>query len=205
MIPRTLIVGLSLLTGAGCADEADKVTFFSLLPASPREIVDPANVPPENFAGDFWVDTNGCSFIRTASGTWVPRMRLDRTRFCDPALAKTAQDVAVDLASAPQPSVIQTSVSIDPDTGQVSEIRPELVIPPTFVQVGSYQDTAAGLAVREKFANLGFPIVGKDLSPPNGRALTVVLGPYTDSGFLEDALDTAKSLGHNDAYVFQNQ
>lgn len=197
------IFGVITLLVSGCADEEDKVTFFSLLPPSELEILPPSNVPPDDFDGEFWVDQNGCSYIRTGRGNWVPRMNLDRTRMCDPSLQKSANKVASELAS-PTVSAIDT-VSIDPDTGKVSEIRPELVIAPTYVQVGAYSDREAGIAVREKFANLGFPIVGKNLSPPQGRTLTVVLGPYTDSGFLEDALDTAKALGHNDAYVYQNR
>ncbi len=204
MRTRFLIFAGLALTLAACANEEDKVTFFSLLPTSDREIVPPANLPPEGFEGEFWVDAEGCSYIRTGTGQWVPRMNGDRTRMCDPTLKQSAEEVAAALNAAPA-SVIENSISVDPDTGEVSEVRPALVIPKTYVQVGTFSDQAAGLAVREKFANLGFPIVGKNLTPPEGSALTVVLGPYTDSGFLEDALDTAKSLGHNDAYVFQNQ
>ena len=178
------------------------MTFFSLLPTGGADMTPASNLPPEDFEGEFWVDKNGCSYIRTGLGEWVPRMNFDRTRMCDPSLRSSASTVATEL-ERPIVSPIET-VSIDPDTGQVSEVRPELVIPPTYVQVGVYSNREAGMAVREKFTSLGFPIVGKNLTPPTGRPLTVVLGPYTDAGFLEDAVDTAKSLGHADAYTFQN-
>lgn|GEM_PF-3566425 len=203
MTHKSLLISALALGLTGCANEEDKVTFFSLFPPSDREIIAPSNLPPPNFQGEFWVDQQGCSYIRTDTGAWVPRMNLDRTRMCDRSLVPQARQ----LASAPQSAFepAQETIGVDPDTGQVSKVRPNLKIPPTYVQVDSFSDTAAGLAVREKFVNLGFPVVGKDQTPPDGRALTVVLGPYQDSGFLEDALDTAKSLGHNDAYVFQNQ
>ena len=203
MTHRPLIVSLLVLTVSGCADEEEKVTFFSLFPPSDREIVTPANLPPANFDGEFWVDRQGCSFIRTGNGEWVPRMNLDRTRMCDRSVVSEAQQLAAAPDSAFEP--VEQRIGIDPNTGQISQVRPNLKIPSTYVQVGSFSETAAGLAVRQKFVNLGFPVVGKDQTPPQGRALTVVLGPYQDSGFLEDALETAKSLGHNDAYVFQNQ
>ena len=200
---KSIPFAMTVLIVSGCVNEKDKVTFFSLFPPSSRDIVTPANLPPENFEGEFWVDQNGCSYIKTDSGSWVPRMNLDRTRMCDPSLIPSAVEMAStprDLSQSATPQV-----SVDPETGVVSTVRPSEQIQPTYVQVGTYGDTAAGLAVREKFASLGFPVVGRDKTPPEGRALAVVLGPYTDSGFLEDALETAKSLGHNDAYVFQNQ
>lgn len=201
--PKTALPLLLALALPACVNEKDKVTFFSLFPPSTKEIAAPANLPPENFQGEFWVDRQGCSYIRTASGEWVPRMNLDRTRMCDASVVPSA----IALASTPESGFETASqaISVDPKTGQISQVRPELKIPTTYVQVGSYSETSAGLAVREKFASLGFPVVGRDTEPPEGRAITVVLGPYQDSGFLEDALDTAKSLGHNDAYVFQNQ
>lgn len=203
MTHRPILFPIVLFALTGCVNETDKVTFFSLFPPSDREIVTPANLPPANFNGEFWVDRQGCSYIKTGNGEWVPRMNLDRTRMCDSSLVGDAQA----LASAPQSAFepVEETIGIDPNTGQISQVRPNLKIPPTYVQVDTFSDTAAGLAVREKFVGLGFPVVGKNQTPPEGRALTVVLGPYEDSGFLEDALDTAKSLGHNDAYVFQNQ
>lgn len=195
-----VILSLAVL---GCSQGEDKVTFFSILPPSPRDIVPPANLPPANFEGEFWVDRNGCSYIQTGNGQWVPRMNLDRTRMCDLSLVPSALQMEESVAGI-RAEALPTS-DVDPKVDDVSELRASQNISPTYVQVGSYSDTSAGLAVREKFTSLGFPVVGGDKTPPEGRALTVVLGPYSDSGFLEDALETAKSLGHNDAYVFQNQ
>ncbi len=203
MATKHILPVILSLAVVGCSDGEDKVTFFSLLPPSSRDIVQPANLPPDNFDGEFWVDRNGCSYIKTGNGQWVPRMNLDRTRMCDPSLVPSAIQMAESLAGlAPEAAA---SVGGDAEIAEVSEVRPSQTIPPTYVQVGSYSDTGVGLGVREKFASMGFPVVGQDQAPPEGRAITVVLGPYSDSGFLEDALETAKSLGHNDAYVFQNQ
>jgi len=170
---KTMLIAASALILAGCADEEDKVTFFSLLPDTKRDIVAPANLPPANFQGEFWVDRQGCNYIKTGSGQWVPRMNLDRTRMCDPSLVPSASALAATPESGFE-APPQQPISIDPNTGQVSEERPEFKIPATYVQVGTYSQSDAGLAVREKFATLGFPIVGRDKLPPEGRALTVV-------------------------------
>ena len=162
----------------------------------------PENLPPENFEGDFWVDRSGCSYIKTETGRWVPRMNLDRTRMCDSSLIPSAVNTA---AGPTQVASDARQIRIDPETGAVIETLASKEIPQTYVQIGTYADQSGGMAVREKFASLGFPVFGAEQEPPAGSPVTVVLGPYQDSGFLEDALSTAKSLGHSDAYVFQNQ
>ncbi len=58
--------------------------------------LDPANLPPSSFEGREFVDSAGCSFLRSTFGgevTWVPRYGPDRNPVCD--LSPT------DFASAP--------------------------------------------------------------------------------------------------------
>jgi len=121
---------------------------------------------------------------------------------CDRSLIPSAVDTA---AGPSQVTSNAGQTRIDPQTGAVIETLASKQIPQTYVQIGTYADQSGGMAVREKFASLGFPVFGADKELPAGSPVTVVLGPYQDSGFLEDALSTAKSLGHTDAYVFQNQ
>lgn len=48
--------------------------------------LDPANLPPEGFAGREFVDNAGCAFLRSTFGgevTWVPRFGPDRNPICD--------------------------------------------------------------------------------------------------------------------------
>lgn len=195
-----LLCGATLAL-AGCADEPEKVTFFSLFPPSDRDIRGPANQPPPGYEGEFWVDRDGCSFIRTDTDQWVPRMNINRTLICDErAAALAAKPETIDIATSPE----IPPISIDPETGIVTEVLPGQPIPPSFVQVGLYDDVTNGLSVRNRFQKMGFPIVGGDIEPPAGKPMAVVLGPFDEQGFLDDAVSTAKSMGFSDAYTFQN-
>lgn len=177
---QLLCAAIIPLTLGACASE-EKITFFSLLPPSSKDIVDPVNLPPDDFAGEFWIDRDGCTFIRTGSGEWVPQMNLDRTRVCDSSLRADAKEMADTLAESSDALPI-----------------PSQEIPRSYVQVGLYKSLANRKAVRETFAKMGFPIFGDE----SNRA--VVLGPYFDQGFLDDALNTARAEGHGDAFVFEN-
>ena len=194
----SLCVGLTL---SACTGTGEKITFFSLLPPSDRDIVGPADLPPEEYSSEFWIDRKGCTFIRTEQG-WVPQMTNKRTRLCDPDLAKSNREPI--FVNVP-PEGSDPMVTIDPETGITERILLPAEIPESYVQVGFYEDAANGLRVRDQFAAMGFPIVGGETLPPAGKAMAVVLGPFVDDGALGDALNVAQSLGYQDAYSFQNQ
>jgi len=185
----------------GCVNEPEKVTFFSLLPPSDRDIRGPANLPPPDYTSDEWVDRDGCLFLRTDGGEWVPRMNINRTLICDKeATTSIAAKQNIEINTSPG----IPPISIDPETGVVTEVMPAKTVPPSFVQVGLYDDVTQGLSVREQFSSMGFPIVGGDVTPPEGKPMAVVLGPFNDEGFLGDALSTAQSMGYSDAYSYLN-
>jgi cell division protein FtsN len=62
--------------------------------------LDPANLPPEGFDGREFVDSAGCSFLRSTFGgevTWVPRYGPDRNPIC----GQSPTDFTTVAASAP--------------------------------------------------------------------------------------------------------
>lgn len=201
MLKPTIWLFLAVSVLMGCANEPEKVTFFSLLPPSDRDIRGPANQPPPDYAGEEWVDRDGCLFLKTDGGEWVPRMNIDRTLICDrEATASIAANNNIEINTSPD----IPPISIDPETGIITEVMPANTVPPSFVQVGLYEDVSEGLLVRERFSSMGFPIVGGDFTPPSGKPMAVVLGPFRDEGFLGDALSTAQSMGYAEAYSYLN-
>ena len=191
---------LALATGVtGCTTGPDPITFFSILPQSKRDIAEPANLPPAGWDSEFWIDKRGCTYVRTETGQWVPQLNLDRTRKCDRSLAWEPVDFSKEPSSLPTPSE-----SVDPETGVITRVLPPKAIPRSYVQVGFFADRDAGLAARQRFIDLGFPVVGADTPSPEGKGITIVLGPFNEEGLLNDGLLTAIALGHTDAYTFQN-
>jgi hypothetical protein len=94
----------------------------------------PAELPPAGFAGNEFVDSTGCMFIRagvTGAVTWVPRVTQDRKQICSfepsfpvatipepsPALSpetKTEETVKTVSAPAPATGVAPTTSTVTP-------------------------------------------------------------------------------------------
>ena len=196
---RPGLTTLALVTLSGCATGDAPFTFFSLLPPPARDLAAPANLPPPGWTSEFWVDRRGCAFVATLSGQWVPQLNLNRTRKCDPELAWEPVDFTQEPQSIPTPSE-----TVDPVTGVITRVLPPRPVSPSFVQVAFFDDRNNGLAARKRFVDLGFPVVGADTTPPDGTGITLVLGPFTEAGLLQDGLNTARDFGFVDAYSFQN-
>lgn len=78
MLHRNLIlmIGVSVLTIAGCAPESIEQR---------RSAQSPSQVPPASFAGQQFVDRDGCVFIRAGAPRalkWVPRVSRDGEQIC---------------------------------------------------------------------------------------------------------------------------
>lgn len=193
-----IVVGLVL---SGCTETGEVPTFFSLLPESGMRLNAPANLPHEGFEGDFWIDRKGCTFIRTGSGQWVPRVDESGRQFCDPDQAYELPDnLATKNPNVPDEDIVRT----DPRTGIVTTIMAPRAIPTSYVRVAVFDTAEDGRKVQTRFREQGFPVVGYDKTPPAGKALTVVLGPFTVESALADALETAQKQGYPDAYTFAN-
>lgn len=193
-------IAVAALGLSGCATGDAPFTFFSLFPTPAKDLAEPANLPPPGWDSEFWIDRRGCAYVATASGQWVPQLNLDRSRKCDRSLAWEPIDFSREPQSVPTPSE-----TVDPLTGVITRVLPPEPIPPSFVQVAYFSNVDNGLAARKRFVDLGFPVVGADSTPPPGRGLTLVLGPFVEKGLLQDGLNTAIEFGFEDAYTFQNE
>ena len=66
----------------------------------------PAELPPSSFAGNQYVDSTGCVFLRAevnGAVRWVPRLTADRAAVCGypPSFAPAPQAASVDAAAVP--------------------------------------------------------------------------------------------------------
>ncbi len=156
-------------------------------------------MPPADYEGEFWVDTKGCIFIRTGQDEWLPQVDTARKPICDPNRPGEAVNTQPSTALDPTPRVI-----LDPETGMRTEILAPVNIAKTFVHVAQFDPDKIELA-QGYFAALGYPVFGRDKTPPQDRASSLVLGPFTIKSALEDALEVSTKLGYSEAYAFERR
>jgi len=66
LLPLPLVLAVS-----GCSQQLEGFTLFDLLGRTGSALKGPANLPPSNYEGEYWVDRKGCIFIRTGEAEWL--------------------------------------------------------------------------------------------------------------------------------------
>jgi len=197
---RSAIWALPIVLLAACEQEGSPRTAFDVLAPGAPKFKAPSSLPPDDYVGDMWIDSAGCSFIATgpaSSRRWVPQLSDARVQMCDPVLAPEI-DPNIPLA---QPA-IAGGTFIDPSTGLKTEVIAPTPIDATYVLVGTFAAGDEALAVRDRFRALGYPTSNRTEPPRNG-IVPVVLGPFDVESAVDDALKMAAELGFPGAVATQ--
>jgi len=189
--------------GFPLADRGEKVR-------KPLDYDPPANLPPEGYTGEIWVDREGCIFLRTANETWIPQVNQKRIQVCDKQamlayldrtdprresqqqfepVRKSALNVqqALAVVSIENPQPAPTALSEIPQGPQQ-----------TYVQIDPAQDAMSFTEARAKFKSREIEVFSADQ-----RSSVIVLGPFNKALDVQDALVTAWSFGFLKAYPFK--
>jgi pyruvate/2-oxoglutarate dehydrogenase complex dihydrolipoamide acyltransferase (E2) component len=118
-------------------------------------VAEPANLPPESFTGDQFVDNNGCIFVRAGfdgNTTWVPRVTRSREPICgqEPtfdatAVAAAEPDEAPETEDTGADTPADTAPTASSDTTATASadivapksprtLRPQATVPPRIVR-----------------------------------------------------------------------
>ncbi len=209
---RILLATLALTALTGCtydlgfpwADRGEKVR-------KPLDYDPPANLPPEGYTGDIWVDTEGCIFLRSEQETWVPRVNQKRVQMCDKASMQAyldREDPRGETQIAEPQAVSENALNVQQALAVVSIENPKPApgnVAPlpsgktaTYVQVDPTELALSFTEARAKFKARKHPVYSADKSSG-----VIVLGPFDKALDVQDALVSAWSFGFLDAYPFK--
>lgn len=202
LLATILTTACTVDLGFPLADRGEKIR-------KPLDYDPPANLPPENYVGDVWVDREGCIFLRTAQNNWIPQVNQKRIQVCDKAAMLAYLDrTDPRVSNRPSEPVRESALNVQQALAVVSIDNPKpapeaLRDAPkgaerSYIQVDPAKDAPSFSIAQAKFKERKIPVFSSDRAKG-----VIVLGPFTKGLDVQDALVTAWSFGFLEAYPFK--
>ncbi|MFN3281351.1 MAG: SPOR domain-containing protein [Tabrizicola sp.] len=168
-------------------------------PALARDPIRPAEVPPPDYAGEQYVDSRGCMFVRAgraAQVLWIPRVSRDGTPLCDNPPSGRRVPVAEEIGV--QPFAQGQAASAAPAKADAPE---PVATGGYFVDVGRFGDGGTADRAEAKLVSLGHSVVRSRVQSGGSTLITVFAGPFPDAATAEKARVALRDAGFPDAAV----
>lgn len=171
-------------------------TALALLAAPAlAEPLQPAEMPPAEFAGQQYVDSKGCMFVRAGTADavlWIPRVTPKGVPLCGNPPSGRHVPVAEEVGVQPVP---EGRASAAPAQGGQGGGY--------FVAVGSYAVTDHAAAAETRLAELEYPSVRGSVDGGSGPLITVFAGPFPDAAAAEAVRGALIAAGFTDAMLIR--
>lgn len=175
-------------------------------PALARDLAGPAELPPADYAGQQYVDSKGCMFVRAGTATnvvWVPRVARDGEQACGNPPSGRRVPVAEEVgAGAFVPEANPPSAgAADATLGAPATA----MIPPGgyFVAIGSFGSGTKSDQAEARLRALGYDVVRGQVQGGSAPLITVFAGPFADAALAGDARQALRDTGFPEAWVME--
>lgn len=171
-------------------------------PAVARDLIRPAELPPPDYAGEQYVDSRGCMFVRAGTAAqvvWVPRVSRDGTPSCDNPPSGRRVPVAEEIGVRPYVPGEAASVPATAESGEAASGAGETG--GYFVAVGSFGAAVNADRAEAKLRSLGHPVVRGRVQGGSSTLITVFAGPFPDAAAAEKVRAALRDSGFPDAAV----
>jgi cell division septation protein DedD len=177
------------------------------LPVLARDPIRPAELPPADYAGQQYVDSKGCMFVRAGTAAevlWIPRVSRQGEPICSSPPSGQRVPVAeeVGVAEVPLPE------SSKPKKGDVaaSPVAADTVANDAadggfFVAVGSFGVPENADKAEAKLRSLNYGVVRGRLQGGSSSLITVFAGPFSDAATASNVRQELREGGFPDATV----
>jgi SPOR domain len=168
------------------------LSLLAACPATAEDSLRPAELPPSDFRGQQYVDSQGCKFVRAGNGSevlWIPRVSRDGKRLCDARPSGKQVSVLEEGASTTVEAATPPPAAADAGPGGY------------FVAVGSFGVTANADKAEARLRGLDYGVVRGRVQGGSGSLITIFAGPFADSGAASQARQNLRLSGFPDAIV----
>jgi cell division septation protein DedD len=179
-------------------------------PAVARDVLRPAELPPAGYAGQQYVDSKGCMFVRAGTGAdivWVPRVSREGTPVCGNPPSGRRVPVAEEGGAqtfAPEDTGASAASSAAANPGTKAAAPAPAAASADggyFVAVGSFGVTANSDRAEQKLRAMGYSVVRGRLQGGGSSLVTVFAGPFGDAASADAAKLALRGSGFPDAIV----